>query len=107
MKGIAANLLFAALFGLWLSSPRVHADTIYVSTANLNSILSVDSSGGWSTFATAGSGLNYPLGLAFNGSGNLYVANSGGGNGNSTVQEFTANSACPQTTWGQVYLLCN
>ena len=68
---------------LWLacllsSLPITRADTIYLSTYNLNTVLDFDSIGNQSTFATASSGLDYPLGLAFDGSGNLYVANSGG-----------------------------
>src|SRR5271169_6993300 len=72
------------LLGFCFAVLCARADTIYLSTANLNSILRVDSSANESTFATAGSGLNYPLGLAFDSSGNLYVANAG----SNVIEEF-------------------
>ncbi|MGD1020569.1 MAG: PEP-CTERM sorting domain-containing protein [Verrucomicrobiia bacterium] len=93
MKGLVANLLFGVLLTLWFSVPSVHADNIYVSTFNLNTVVEFDSGGNQSTFATAGSGLNYPSGLAFDANGNLYVSNSGGGNGNSTIEEFSPNGS--------------
>ena len=77
MKGLSkwvdVGLVLAASFFL---STLAHADTIYLSTANANTIDKFDSSGNGTDFATASSGLNWPLGLAFDGSGNLYVANT-------------------------------
>jgi sugar lactone lactonase YvrE len=68
------------------------ADTLYLSTANLNTILSFNAAGNASTFAGAVSGLNDPLGLTFDGSGNLYVANSGGGlQGTPSIEEFDSS----------------
>jgi sugar lactone lactonase YvrE len=90
MKGRVTNLVFAVLLGLCSNVPCTHADTVYLSTYNLNTIDEFNSSGSGSDFATAGSGLNYPVGLAFDSSGNLYVANSGGGaQGSPTIEEFT------------------
>lgn len=90
-KGIVANLLSAVLLGLCFTVPTAHADTIYVSTFRDNTVYKFDSSGNASVFAAAGSGLNYPVGLAFNTNGGLYVANSGGGTGNSTIEEFNSS----------------
>jgi DNA-binding beta-propeller fold protein YncE len=83
MKRTVANLVFAVLLGLCFDVPSARADTIYVSTFNENTILKFDSAGNQSTFATASSGLDYPLGLAFD-SGNLYVANVYSG----TIEKF-------------------
>ena len=73
------------LLGFYPSLFRVYADTVYLSTANANTILKFDSVGNQSTFATASSGLSDPLGLAVDSSGNLYVANGLSG----TIEEFT------------------
>jgi sugar lactone lactonase YvrE len=77
-----AYLVFAALFGSCFKPPPALADNLYVSTGN---IYEFDSSGNESLFAN--SGLNYPLGLALDGSGNLYVANAG----NNTIEEFNSS----------------
>ena len=78
MKGTfrITSLGFALFLGYCCMLPCTRADTIYLSTYNLNTIVEFDSSGSQSAFATASSGLNYPLGLAFDSSGNLYVANT-------------------------------
>ncbi len=86
MTSLHISLL--TVLSLLSHSLRVCAETVYVSTANLNTILETNPDGSHSTFA---SGLNYPVGLAFDNSGNLYAANSGGGNGNSTIEKFTPN----------------
>ena len=87
MKGSckSACLVFAMLPGLCINYPCAQADTLYVSTFNLNRILEFDSIGNQSTFATASSGLSDPTGLAFDSSGNLYVANLG----NNTIEKFS------------------
>jgi sugar lactone lactonase YvrE len=87
----AALIALLAALSLLSHSLRACAGTIYVSTGGLNTILEINSNGSHSTFATASSGLNYPVGLAFDNNGNLFVANSGGGNGNSTIEEFSPN----------------
>ncbi|HVM61502.1 MAG TPA: hypothetical protein VMV72_11620, partial [Verrucomicrobiae bacterium] len=87
----ATFIVFLVVCGLCRPPFQAHAQTVYVPTFNLNSILQINSAGSVTTFTTASSGLNYPGGLAFDNSGNLFVANSGGGNGNSTIQEFTPN----------------
>jgi len=88
MKNLGAEPLFiAALFlGTCLALPAF-ADNIFVSTASLNTVLELDPSGNPSTFATTTSGLDYPLGLAFDSSGNLFVANGGA----NTIEEFHTN----------------
>ncbi len=90
MKRTVVNLVFAVLLGLLLSIPCANADTVYLSTANANTIDKFNSSGNGSDFATASSGLNWPLGLAFDGSGNLYVANWADA-GNGTIEKFTTS----------------
>ncbi len=87
MKGPVANLLFTMLLGLCFNTPHAHADTVYLSTYNLNTIDEFNSSGSGTDFAKASSGLNYPLGLAFDSNGNLYVANAG----NNTIEEFNSS----------------
>jgi secreted PhoX family phosphatase len=67
------------LLGFYLAIPRAHADDIY---ASVGVILRFDSSGNQSVFAN--SGLDFPDSLAFDNSGNLYVANAG----NNTIEEF-------------------
>jgi sugar lactone lactonase YvrE len=84
-------IVFLAVLGLCCGPVQSDAQTVYVSTFNLESVLSINSAGTVTTFATASSGLNYPVGLAFDSGGDLFVANSGGGNGNSTIEKFTPN----------------
>ncbi len=94
MKGMPRiiSLGFVLVFGFSLALLCAHADTIYLSTYNLNTIAEFNSSGNQSTFATAASGLNYPAGLAFNGSGDLYVVNTGGGlQGSPSIETFSAS----------------
>ena len=83
----AIYLGFALFLGIFCHRSLSYADTIYVSTFNDNTIYKIDSSGNVSVFATASSGLNYPLGLAFDNSGNLYAANDG----NNTIEEFNSS----------------
>jgi sugar lactone lactonase YvrE len=65
------------LFGL-TADP---SGTLYAGTNN--GIFRIDSNGSTTTFATAG--LNLPRGMAFDTSGNLFVANSG----NNTIEKYT------------------
>ncbi len=85
MTSLHISLL--TVLSLLSQSPQARADILYVSTANLNTVDKLDSSGSVSVFASAGFGLNYPLGLAFDSSGDLFVANFG----NSTIEEFSSN----------------
>ena len=62
-------------------------DTLYVANDGNNSIESFDSNG--NDLGPYELGLNSPQGLVFDGSGNLFVANTGGGTpGNGTIEEF-------------------
>jgi DNA-binding beta-propeller fold protein YncE len=61
------------------------ADTFYVSNYGNSTIEKIDSNGNASVFASTG--LNKPLGIALDKSGNLYVANSG----NSTIEKFDSS----------------
>jgi DNA-binding beta-propeller fold protein YncE len=63
------------------------AQLLYVSNAANNRIIQIDAAGNVSTFAS--SGLNAPVGLALDTSGNLYVANLGNG----TISEFSPTGA--------------
>lgn len=92
MKRIVATVALLGMIGLFSGATRALADTIYVSTFNSNTVLAFNSLGDQSTFATAGSGLNYPYGLAFDTDGNLYVGNTGGGlQGSDTIEEFDSS----------------
>ncbi|MGD0058156.1 MAG: NHL repeat-containing protein [Verrucomicrobiia bacterium] len=81
----ASFIGFLAVLGLCCGPVQSDADTVYVSTFDLESVLSINSAGTVTTFEGPGSGLNYPDGLALDGSGNLYVANSGAGG---TIEVF-------------------
>ncbi len=70
-------IAFLAVLGLCSPFPS-RAETVYISTGSLDSVLSINSAGSVTTFEGPGSGLNSPVGLAFDGSGNLYVANAAG-----------------------------
>ncbi len=74
MKRATSTLVYlpALVVCFLLSSGLVNADTIYVSC--LSTVERFDSSGNGSVFA---SGLDWPLGVAFDNGGNLYVANYG------------------------------
>jgi sugar lactone lactonase YvrE len=87
MKGTVINPVSALFLGFCFSLASTHADTIYVSTFNGNTIEQYDSSGLGSIFATASSGLSNPDGLAVDSSGNLYVANTG----NHTIEKFNSS----------------
>jgi len=67
-------------------SPFAHADSFFVSDAADGTILSFDSGGNESVFA---SGLNQPAGLVFGNNGDLYVASAGDG----TILQFSAGGA--------------
>jgi len=86
MKGISRIPWgsIAPLLSFLLLTHSACADNIYVS---VGVILKFDSNGNESTFAN--SGLDIPEGLAFDGSGNLYVANAG----NNTIEEFNATGS--------------
>ena len=75
---------------------------LYVANADGNSILSFPLAGGaGTTFATTG--LNVPIGLAFDASGNLYVGNRGTG----TIEKFdsSGNASVFATGLGDVEFL--
>jgi len=78
------SLGLIALVLLLVPPVSAPADTIYVSNYNDGTIDKVSSNGVVSVFAT---GLNHPMGLAFDSSGNLYVADSG----NSQIVKFGPN----------------
>jgi DNA-binding beta-propeller fold protein YncE len=63
------------------------ADTIYVANASTSTLERFTSGGVGSLFANTG--LNGPIGLAFDSGGNLYAANSG----DNTIQKFTPGGA--------------
>ena len=74
-----------ALARLFCSPNSVHADTFYVSNYGDNTISKIDSRGNMTVFASTG--LNKPMGVALDNSGNLYVANSGDG----TIEKFDSS----------------
>ena len=77
-------LLAASFLALILTPVSGDAATIYVSNYGSNTIEKFDSETGiGSVFASTG--LNAPYGLALDGAGNLYAANSG----NDTIMRFT------------------
>lgn len=81
---LAAGSLFAV-------ACSVEAQTLYVSCWNSGlgsgTIATVAPGGSVGTFAT---GLNDPMGLAFDSSGNLYEVETGSGNNGGYINEFTA-----------------
>ena len=85
-----------AIGALLLCTGLVHADTIYVSDYVDNTIVRFGPSG-QSVFASASSGLDTPSGLAFDNSGNLYVANS---YPNSILRYNSSGQASVFATWG-------
>jgi hypothetical protein len=74
---VAALTLAAVLLGLPAAS---HAGIVYVSLYEVSKIEKYDLATGadLGLFADASAGLAYPIGLATDSSGNLYVANNGG-----------------------------
>jgi hypothetical protein len=84
MKGTCkvTRVVFTVILGSYVCIVPSRADNLHVS---VGIILKFDSSGNESVFAN--SGLNTPWGLAFDGSGDLYVANAG----NNTIEEFNLN----------------
>jgi WD40 repeat protein len=86
--GVVASVSF------FFAGPVAQADDIYVAVHGSNTIMKFDSSGNASVFADASSGLNMPEGLAFDSSGNLYVANANtlvGGTGDNTILKFDSS----------------
>jgi hypothetical protein len=75
--------ILAVLLALGASPGRARADSILYVSENNNTIQSFTPGGVGSTFASTG--LSGPVGLAFDGSGNLYAANSN----NNTIEKFT------------------
>src|SRR5947209_15176652 len=71
IRGLPAAL--ALIAGLFLCAGRSEAGfELFVADRGNNTIVRIDATGGTATFAT---GLHDPRGLAFDASGNLYVAN--------------------------------
>jgi len=81
MKHLTNSIAFA-LFSAFVFASVADAQTFYATNYNTGTVSEIDPSGSVSTFA---SGLNGPWGLAFNGSGDLFVANQG----NNTISEIT------------------
>src|ERR1035438_2205841 len=74
-KALALGL--ATILHFFFTNPCSHANTVYVSIPQAGTIMKFDPNGNGSVFANVSSGLNNPESLALDGSGNLYVANSG------------------------------
>jgi DNA-binding beta-propeller fold protein YncE len=74
MKIIILVRVVTAMFVAFLLIPPVTHGQVFVANFGGNSITEFDSSGNTTTFASGGL-LNGPSALAFDGSGNLYVAN--------------------------------
>ena len=81
----AINLGLVALVCVFFANALVHADDIYVSNYGDNTITKFASNGTPSLFAN--SGLNLPVGLTFDSSGNLYASNWG----DNTITKFAPN----------------
>jgi sugar lactone lactonase YvrE len=81
----------AALLLAFVATP-VRADILYVANADnphgANYIVRMPSGGTGPWFADSSSGLSTPLGLAFDASANLFVANNGSG----TIMKFTPDA---------------
>ena len=82
--GKASPLWLIALVWFFFAGTYAFADDIYVSLYSSGTILKFDSNGNQTVFA---SGLNRPYGLAFDSSGNLYVANGG----DNTIEKIDTN----------------
>ena len=80
LRLLAVAVMLTSMYG----PVCVRADTVYATLPNDSTVDKFTSSGVASAFATDpgdGSVLNFPVGMAFDSVGNLYVANnSGGGN---------------------------
>jgi DNA-binding beta-propeller fold protein YncE len=83
LNGVALTLLSS----LFLASPVARADSLYVANISNSSVEQYNSSGTKTVFNN--SNLNQPVGLAFDSSGNLYVANYGG----NYIQELSPTGA--------------
>jgi sugar lactone lactonase YvrE len=82
----ALNLGLVALICFFFGTGFAHADTIYVGVYNGSSTIEkFDSNGHGTVFASTG--LSNPQGLAFDNSGNLYVANYFGG----SIEKFDSS----------------
>ncbi len=79
---------FAGVFLLAVSSAS--AQYVFASDYNGGNVYAVTPGGAQSTFAT---GLNFPLGLAFDGSGNLFVANSANNQPGGDITKITHRAA--------------
>src|SRR5262249_19587728 len=77
----------AALAALSVGTALCRADTLYVATFNNNSITQVDELGNRTTFAATE--MTGPAGIAFDGAGNVYVANQL----NNTIHRFSPTGA--------------
>jgi sugar lactone lactonase YvrE len=91
-RSVRKSAIFAAAATMvFVSSSR--ADVIYVSNWGNNTVWKFTAEGSGSIFANTG--LNHPMGLAFDEAGNLYVANSAGYK-DSTIRKFAADGTGSQ-----------
>ena len=68
------------ILSLYLTTSSCLADLLYISNAQANSITAFNLSSGTSNGVFATSGLSYPVGIALNNAGNLFVGNYPTGN---------------------------
>ena len=85
---LAAGTALLALAASALPALATPGD-LYVSNNNNNTIVRITPGGAASVFASTG--LNFPTGLAFDASGNLYAANIG--SSLNTIERFTPGGA--------------
>ena len=88
----------------WNSSRAPHGPRIYVADADNNAVKKIVVTGGCTsdcTVLTLGSGFSFPLGVAVDGSGDVYVADDG----NNTVKEIVLFVPPPVPALGAAGLL--
>ncbi len=94
-NGEPVSLEHVALLAAFLAvGAACYADTIYVSYSGDNTIRKFDSFTGADLGVFASTGLNQPQGLAFDSTGNLFVANYG----NNTIMKFTSDGVGTRTS---------
>jgi len=91
-RGISVSGVMALVAGFFAAMLPCKAALIYVSDGDelrnvASRVVGFDASGTATVFADTG--LDNPIGLAFDASGNLYVANSGHSNATGTITKFT------------------